>query len=455
MKKIIWTIAAKVGKDKMAAIQKQLEYDLEKRRKGLKLHEDTPDARTISKILKELDRLDVDVLKADLPPYVWKLRSDYETIVKSEAEQRLESAKKLKLEVISSSHEARSREQRTSIRDTLGAFLLEGQNIRDFESISTINTKEFERKMVAWVDKVAGYIEAEFDEAEKSIFLDSSGLPPRFSFTEEDVDGRKTVLTYLGFRLQRLVELIGKCQVIADKYIITQNSIQSLSPKLPLELVKKEQEKHWEEVEKHLIAIGQPFTTFGGNIEVDFEGRVTYININCTQDMTEVLHSHLADGAFWQNVDEYNEKISKANSIRKELTEEIAKAATSLAPFESDWEYQEKYVTWYFVSSVIDIGIGKVIPWMSRKYQWDEINQVQTYQARYISKGFQSEIEHRAIAETYSKDERIKLLGELIAELEKLKVGILARLKNAVTDKEYKYYFCSKCPLVRSGHVKL
>ena len=252
--------------------------------------------------------------------------------------------------------------------------------------------------------------------------------------------------------LQRLPRLTGGS--VSNIQTYDDEMLQPSGPKLPLELVNKEQEKHWEEVEKRLIALEQPLIDLGGNIEVDINGRLTYISINCTQDVTEVMHSHLADGVFWENVNEYNEKANKANGIRKELTQELAKAVNTLAPFESDWQYQEKYVTWYFVSSVIDISLGKVIPWI-RRYKWDEQNQVQTCQASYISKGFQSESEHRALVETYSKDERVKFLGEAITELEILKGRILTRLQNTVAAKEYKYSFCSKCPLVRSGHIKL
>jgi hypothetical protein len=252
--------------------------------------------------------------------------------------------------------------------------------------------------------------------------------------------------------LQKLKPSIN--DLIPDAKPHDQGLFQDSSPKLPVDLVNKEQEKHWHEVEKQFIALRQPLIELGGTTDVDSSGKVTYMCVSYPQDFTEVLHRHLADLLFWQNVNEYNEIASKASCICKELTQEIMKTATALAPFENEWDYQEKYVTWFFICSVIDISLGKVIPWMP-KYKWDEQNQVQTYQAIYISKGFQSEIEHRALVDTYSKDERIKCLGEMINNLERLKGEILTRLQTAIAEEEYKYSFCSKCPLVRSGHIKL
>jgi len=94
LKKIIWGIAVKVGKEKHTDILRQLDYELEKRRKeDASFYEDTPDIRTISRIVKEINKLEPEVIVASLPPHVWKLRDDYENInqlaaIKVDAEKK-------------------------------------------------------------------------------------------------------------------------------------------------------------------------------------------------------------------------------------------------------------------------------------------------------------------------------------------------------------------------------
>jgi len=80
LKKIIWDIAATVGKDKPTEIQRQLDYELEKRRKDGNFSEDAPGLITISRIVKEINELDLEIVIAKLPSHVWKLRDDYQII---------------------------------------------------------------------------------------------------------------------------------------------------------------------------------------------------------------------------------------------------------------------------------------------------------------------------------------------------------------------------------------
>lgn len=224
--------------------------------------------------------------------------------------------------------------------------------------------------------------------------------------------------------------------------------LQDSSPKLPLELVNKDQEKHWQDVESHLAGLEQPFN------DIDLNGWPFYRDFSCDENITEEMHSHFRDTVFWQNVNNYNEKANKANSIQKDLVEEIMHEALKVAPLEDIWLEQEQCITPYFISSVIDISLGKVIR-LIRRYKWDEVTQTLRCQGTFISTGINSEKKHRELVEIYSKDERVKSLSDTITELRNLRGEILTVLQSAINDKEYKYSFCSKCPLIRSGHAKL
>lgn len=76
MKKRIWEIAATVGKDNLVQIQRQLDHELWK----AEIREDTPDIRTIKRIVREINDLPQQIVVAKLPAHVWLLRDDYETI---------------------------------------------------------------------------------------------------------------------------------------------------------------------------------------------------------------------------------------------------------------------------------------------------------------------------------------------------------------------------------------
>lgn len=83
LKQIIWDLAAATGTENLAALQKDLDYALEKLRKDEKgnFSEDTPDVRTIRRIIKvDIQSLEPEVVVTKLPRHVWHLRSDYEAI---------------------------------------------------------------------------------------------------------------------------------------------------------------------------------------------------------------------------------------------------------------------------------------------------------------------------------------------------------------------------------------
>jgi hypothetical protein len=104
------------------------------------------------------------------------------------------------------------------VRKQLALYLKEGQGIRDIIGVCPNGTNvagkefldSFKAKMNEW-DKIVGdYIKENCGEEEEELFRNSNGLIPRFTATEDDPDQRKTALTYLGFRLQRLHELIAR-----------------------------------------------------------------------------------------------------------------------------------------------------------------------------------------------------------------------------------------------------
>jgi len=85
LKTIIWNVASKVGKDNLQAIQRQVDYEIGKRRleesKEVEIFEDTPDTRTIKRIINEdINELPPEVVVSELPRHIWRLRDDCETL---------------------------------------------------------------------------------------------------------------------------------------------------------------------------------------------------------------------------------------------------------------------------------------------------------------------------------------------------------------------------------------
>lgn len=80
LKKIIWDIAATVGKNKPTEIQRQLDYELEKRRRDGNFFEEAPGLATIPRIVKEINKLEPDIVLTKLPSSIWKLRDDFEAL---------------------------------------------------------------------------------------------------------------------------------------------------------------------------------------------------------------------------------------------------------------------------------------------------------------------------------------------------------------------------------------
>lgn len=80
LKMLVWDKAATIGK-KPEVILRELDLELERLREEDKFHEDTPDVRTIKRIIeKDINQLEPEVVIAKLPRHVWHLRNDYEAI---------------------------------------------------------------------------------------------------------------------------------------------------------------------------------------------------------------------------------------------------------------------------------------------------------------------------------------------------------------------------------------
>lgn len=75
MKRVIWDLAVKSGKDKYTAVER----GLDRLRNLGRLKEDVPDQRKIKDVIAEIESLPVPVLKT-LPEHIWLLREDYEQI---------------------------------------------------------------------------------------------------------------------------------------------------------------------------------------------------------------------------------------------------------------------------------------------------------------------------------------------------------------------------------------
>lgn len=85
LKVIVWDIAAR-GESNFVAIQKQVDYELERHRQGnagIEIFEDTPDPRTIKKIITEdINKIPIESVVATLPRHLWKLRKDHDEILR-------------------------------------------------------------------------------------------------------------------------------------------------------------------------------------------------------------------------------------------------------------------------------------------------------------------------------------------------------------------------------------
>lgn len=91
----------------------------------------------------------------------------------------------------------------------LTKYLVEGEQIRDYGLIS--DPENLENNVISWYHKVETYIKTELGTTKAEAFLQSNGLLPRFS--EINDDENRLVLNVLGFRLQRLGELIKRLEM--------------------------------------------------------------------------------------------------------------------------------------------------------------------------------------------------------------------------------------------------
>lgn len=80
LKMMIWELAIEVGK-RPEVIRNQLDAKLRRLRAEEKSCEDTPDVRTIKRVIeKDINELPREFVIARLPPYMWSLREDYDEL---------------------------------------------------------------------------------------------------------------------------------------------------------------------------------------------------------------------------------------------------------------------------------------------------------------------------------------------------------------------------------------
>jgi len=101
---------------RLSGIQRQLDIELEKLRKSndIDFFENTPDVRTIARIVHEINDLDPEVALAKLPRHVWILRSDYDALKQIEeisAEMTVKPGLELSSALQISNQEVRSHDQ--------------------------------------------------------------------------------------------------------------------------------------------------------------------------------------------------------------------------------------------------------------------------------------------------------------------------------------------------------
>jgi len=92
VKKVIWDVAATVGQEKYGLIRRDVDIELGKRRRDLTLFEETPDVRTIKRIItQDINGVPPEKVISGLPRHVWALRHDYEDL--KSLRERLEDGK--------------------------------------------------------------------------------------------------------------------------------------------------------------------------------------------------------------------------------------------------------------------------------------------------------------------------------------------------------------------------
>ncbi len=144
LKLIIWDVAATVGKDKLTDIQRQLDYVLEKRRKQEgDFFDDAPDVRTISRIVKQINILDLEIVLAKLPSHIWKLRDDYGAIIQLAKKRERRAQSGYSQSVIA--HDVRIFEESNRIlpEQTLREFLDYVDQKREYRSSGTDHLRHF------------------------------------------------------------------------------------------------------------------------------------------------------------------------------------------------------------------------------------------------------------------------------------------------------------------------
>lgn len=81
LKIIVWDLAANASPINYEAIRRQVDNEIRRLSRQEDFCEDTPDVRTIKRIIEEdMNKLAPEVVVSKLPSHVWHLRKDYESI---------------------------------------------------------------------------------------------------------------------------------------------------------------------------------------------------------------------------------------------------------------------------------------------------------------------------------------------------------------------------------------
>lgn len=118
LKTLIWEAAAQLGKDKLAAIRRQVDVRLSQRRRSGEVSPDdeTPEERTIQRIVAELKELRPEVV-LDLPRSIWTLRADYEELMRMS--ERAAVVQEIEALQLHSEERRNHREKLTAVLNTL------------------------------------------------------------------------------------------------------------------------------------------------------------------------------------------------------------------------------------------------------------------------------------------------------------------------------------------------
>jgi heme exporter protein D len=223
----------------------------------------------------------------------------------------------------------------------------------------------------------------------------------------------------------------------------------SREPRLPQDLINKAQEKHWDGVEAHLKQFLNHF------LEINLQLRTYYRDYGEEDEViNEEIRSHFPNVGFWQEVEDFKKTAFQADSILEELDAEIRSKSESEVAALGDTNSKEQCITANFLKMIVELAISSCLgkPDTFHKYEWLPEQSWQTYAGHVIAVGIKGETKHQEYVDFYTKDERCENLATLVKRLRLLRASILNRMQRCIGDAEYKFYFCSRCPVKKQAN---